>query len=70
MDDCAVCLDHIPNAGWFLEIEGQSRKIREIALRLGLKRADREHRSYRKQIREAADLRPASAHNAKACLRA
>jgi predicted adenylyl cyclase CyaB len=70
LDDCAVCLDHIPNAGWFVEIEGQSKKIREIALRLGLQHADREHRSYRKLIREAAGSRPSSTNNASAHLRA
>jgi adenylate cyclase, class 2 len=59
-DGCAVCLDHIPNAGWFVEIEGRSKKIRDLALRLGLPRADREHRSYRKLIREAAALRPSA----------
>lgn len=53
LDGCAVCLDHIPSAGWFVEIEGESRKIRRIALQLGLQRADREHRSYRKLIKDA-----------------
>src|SRR5215471_18407225 len=56
-DGCAVCLDHIPKAGWFVEIEGAPAKIRGIAQRLGLQRADREHRSYRKLIREAAAVR-------------
>jgi adenylate cyclase class 2 len=50
---CAVCLDHIPNAGWFVEIEGPGRKISETARRLGLRPANREHRSYRKLIKEA-----------------
>jgi adenylate cyclase class IV len=54
LDGCAVCLDHIPNAGWFVEIEGAPAKIRGIAQRLRLQPADREHRSYRKLIREAA----------------
>jgi len=54
LDGCAVCLDHIPNAGWFVEIEGAAMKIREIARKLGLQPGDREHRSYRKLIREAA----------------
>ena len=53
LDGCAVCLDHIPNAGWFVEIEGSAMKIRSIARRLGLQPADREHRSYRRLIRDA-----------------
>jgi adenylate cyclase, class 2 len=53
LDGCAVCLDHIPNAGWFVEIEGAAGKIRDIAKRLGLPAADREHRSYRRLIRDA-----------------
>jgi adenylate cyclase class 2 len=53
LDGCAVCLDHIPNAGWFAEIEGPSGKIRGLARRLGLRPADQEHRSYRKLIRDA-----------------
>ena len=51
---CAVCLDHNPNAGWFVEIEGPGRKINETARRLGLRPANREHRSYRRLIKEAA----------------
>ena len=31
LDGCAVCLDHIPSAGWFVEIEGPRRKISETA---------------------------------------
>src|SRR6476620_1765651 len=54
LDGCAVCLDHIPSAGWFVEIEGPRRKISETARRLGLRPANREHRSYRKLIKEAA----------------
>lgn len=50
--DCAVCLDHIPGGGWFVEIEGTARKIALIARQLGLKNADRERRSYRKIIKE------------------
>jgi adenylate cyclase class 2 len=57
LDGCAVCLDHIPSAGWFVEIEGAPAKIRGIAQRLGLQRADREHRSYRRLIKEAAAMR-------------
>lgn len=54
LDGCSVCLDHIPNAGWFVEIEGAARKIQDIARRLGLQAANRENRSYRKLIKEAA----------------
>jgi adenylate cyclase class 2 len=54
LDGCAVCLDHIPNAGWFVEIEGAARKIQNIARRLGLQAGHRENRSYRKLIKEAA----------------
>jgi predicted adenylyl cyclase CyaB len=53
LDGCPVCLDHIPNTGWFVEIEGSPRKISHIARRLGLRPADRERRSYRKLIKEA-----------------
>ena len=64
-DGCAVCLDHVPNAGWFVEIEGSAAKIRSIAKRLGLQPADREYRSYRRLIRDAAlaSQSPASATN-------
>ena len=51
LDGCAVSLDHIPNTGWFAEIEGAPGKIRDIARKLGLRSADRETRSYRKLIR-------------------
>src|SRR5262249_19225344 len=54
LDGCAICLDHIPTAGWFVEIEGSQRKIRQIAHLLGLRGTDREHRSYRKLIKENA----------------
>ena len=56
LDGCAICLDHIPNTGWFVEIEGPHRKISHTARRLGLRPADREHRSYRKLIKESAVL--------------
>jgi adenylate cyclase, class 2 len=56
LDGCAVCLDHIPNAGWFVEIEGPQKKISRTARCLGLRPADREHRSYRKLIKDAARL--------------
>ena len=56
LDDCAVCLDHIPNTGWFVEIEGPQRKINQTARSLGLRLVDREHRSYRKRIKDTARL--------------
>jgi adenylate cyclase class 2 len=56
LDGCAVCLDHIPDTGWFVEIEGPQRKINRTARSLGLRLADREHRSYRKLIKHAARL--------------
>lgn len=56
LDGCAVCLDHIPNSGWFVEIEGPQRKINRTARGLGLRSSEREHRSYRKLIKDAARL--------------
>jgi adenylate cyclase class IV len=56
LDGCAVCLDHLPNTGCFVEIEGTQRKISQTARRLGLRPADREHRSYRKLIKETVVL--------------
>jgi predicted adenylyl cyclase CyaB len=56
LDGCAVCLDHIPNTGWFVKIEGSQRKINQTARSLGLRSADREHRSYRKLIKDGAQL--------------
>ena len=56
LDGCAVCLDHIPSSGWFVEIEGPPRKIGRTARRLGLRPGDRERRSYRKLIKDAAGL--------------
>jgi predicted adenylyl cyclase CyaB len=53
---CPVCLDHIPNTGWFAEIEGTPKQIADIAKKLKLRRDDQEHRSYRKLIKEAAAL--------------
>ncbi|PWU13100.1 MAG: adenylate cyclase [Verrucomicrobia bacterium] len=53
LDGCSICLDHIPSAGWFIEIEGRPAQIRDIAGRLGLRAADREHRSYRRLIKES-----------------
>jgi len=52
LEGCPVCLDHIPDCGWFLEIEGRAGKIADIARRLRLRPADREKRSYRKLIKE------------------
>ena len=54
LSGCAICLDHIPTTGWFVEIEGPQRRITETARRLGLAPADREQRSYRRLIKEAA----------------
>ena len=54
LDSCPVCLDHIPNVGWFVEVEGPPAKIRDIARKLGLRAIDREPRSYRKLIKQAA----------------
>lgn len=54
LDGCVVCLDHIPGAGWFVEIEGTARRISDIARRLGLRQADREDRSYRRIVKEAS----------------
>src|SRR5262245_43159267 len=51
LEGCPVCLDHIPECGWFLEIEGPRNKIVAIARRLGLRAKDRERLSYRKLIR-------------------
>jgi adenylate cyclase class 2 len=70
LDGCPVCLDHIPNAGWFVEIEGPQRKISDTARRLGLRPADREHRSYRKLIKETAVLSPSSTRSSNGTLRA
>ena len=70
LDGCAVCLDHIPNAGWFVEIEGPTRKISETARRLGLRPADRELRSYRKLIKEAAASSPLSTDSFNGTIRA
>lgn len=53
LDGCVVCLDAIPRAGCFVEIEGSRADIREIARLLRLRPADREHRSYRKLIKDA-----------------
>jgi adenylate cyclase, class 2 len=53
---CPICLDHIPNAGWFVEIEGPAKKVGELSRQLGLRPADREERSYRKLIKDAAAL--------------
>ncbi|MFH1800068.1 MAG: class IV adenylate cyclase [Candidatus Omnitrophota bacterium] len=42
----AVTVDFLKKFGWFLEIEGQPRSIREIEKKLGLRNGDREERSY------------------------
>ena len=56
LDGCTVCLDQIPNRGCYVEIEGAPKKIHVTARRLGLRAADREHRSYRQLIRQASVL--------------
>lgn len=63
LDGCAVCLDHISNVGWFVEIEGGPKKINQMARRLGLRATAREHRSYRRLIKEAAAQSSARAKN-------
>jgi len=55
LDGCAVCLDHVPDCGWFVEIEGTRAKISDIARRLRLQPSDRELRSYRRLIKEQAE---------------
>jgi adenylate cyclase, class 2 len=70
LDGCAVCLDHIPNTGCFVEIEGPRRKISDIARRLGLRPGDREYRSYRKLIKEAAAVSRLPARGSNGTLRA
>ena len=49
-----VYLDYLPKVGWFVEIEGRVRMIRDTAQKLGLDRRDHEDRSYRKLLQEAA----------------
>src|SRR5262249_39826818 len=60
LEGCAVCLDRIANNECFVEIEGPHKKINDIARRLGLRPRDREHRSYRKLIKEATKTGPSS----------
>jgi len=55
LDGCPVCLDHVPDCGWFVEIEGTRGRIIDIARRLQLRSSDRELRSYRKLIKEQAE---------------
>jgi len=43
---CEVVLDRVPGFGWFLEIEGNPRKIREVAAKLAVGPADMEKKSY------------------------
>ena len=70
LDGCVICLDHIPSAGSFVEIEGPPRKITHTAHCLGLQPAEREHRSYRKLIKEAVVLSPSAARNSNGAFRA
>jgi len=58
LDGCPVCLDHIPECGWFLEIEGPRVKIVNIARRLRLRATERERLSYRKLIRKQTKAVP------------
>src|ERR1700722_11876949 len=58
LGSCTVCLDHIAQCGWFFEIEGTPRQINEIAQKLELNDLDREHRSYRKLIKQQSLGRP------------
>ena len=47
LSSCIVALDYLlPKHGWFLEVEGSSRNIRQVAKRLGLQKVDQEERSY------------------------
>ncbi len=43
---CAVVLDHLKKFGWFLEIEGGPKAIAKVERQLGLKKNDREKKSY------------------------
>jgi adenylate cyclase, class 2 len=52
LGSCIVCLDYISQCGWFFEIEGTPKQINEIARKLELSDLDREHRSYRKLIKQ------------------
>ena len=52
LTDGKVCLDHLPGCGWFVEIEGKVRAIHRIARLLQLEKDAKEHRSYRKLLRE------------------
>ncbi len=45
-----VTVDFLNKFGWFLEIEAAPQTIRKIEKQLGLKRADREDRSYLQMI--------------------
>jgi len=68
LDGCPVCLDHISSVGWFAEIEGPPKKISEIARKLRLRPSDREPRSYRKLIKDAANLRRRSGNGTNGAL--
>ncbi len=58
LGSCTVCLDYIAQCGWFFEIEGTPKQINEIARKLGLSDLDREHRSYRKLIKQQLQGQP------------
>lgn len=54
LDSCTVCLDQIADSGCYVEIEGAAKKISATARHLGLTAREREHRSYRQLIKDAA----------------
>lgn len=56
LPNAKVCLDHLKNRGWFIEIEGTSKTIKEAAKKLGLESKDREERSYRRLLKEEAPV--------------
>ena len=73
LDGCAVCLDHIPQLARLVCAESKAarrRSLRAIAKRAGLQPADREHRSYRRLIRDAALASAATASGEKGRLAA
>lgn len=46
LDRCLVVLDHFDKLGWFCEIEGKARDIERLERKLGLKKTDRESKTY------------------------
>lgn len=47
-----ICLDYLPKVGWFVEIEGTGKTIRQTAKKLGLEDKHHEKRSYRRLLKE------------------